>query len=238
MSSGYQLHPKNKLSISISEIIIHMYIVHSIHFQSFTHPAIEARIYHWDLKYFPGVKRYLGAIDDVNKIAMATKVFDYFGEHIEPVIPSLRHRIIHADCNEQNILLRRLPEGGPYEVCGILDFGDCVHSCLVFNLAILLTYIMLLLVNKDPLRGAVPVICAYQEVQPLETSELQLLYYCVLARLCLSVLTGAYSYRQDPTNVYLLGTQESGWKLLQMLLSTPKEEVDRLWCDHMTAQLY
>lgn len=160
---------------------------------------------------------------------MATKVFEYFSEHIEPVIPSLRHRIIHGDCNEQNILLCGVQEGGPYEVSGILDFGDCVYSCLVFNPAILLTYIMLLLVDDDPIRHASLVIRAYQEVLPLETCELQLLYYCVLVRMCLSVLIGAHSYKQDPSNVYQLCTQKCGWKLLKILLDTPKDEVDRLW---------
>lgn len=161
---------------------------------------------------------------------MANKVFDYFSEHIEPLIPTLRHRVIHGDCNEQNILLRRMQDSGlNYEVCGILDFGDCVYSCLVFNLAILLTYIMLLLIDHDPLQQAVPVIHAYCEVFPLETCELQLLYYCVLVRLCLSVLMGAHSYRLDPSNMYLLGTQKDGWKLLKILLSMPKTEVDCLW---------
>ena len=220
-----------RLSICILHLCWSVGYIGYTHFQDFTHPAIEAGVNHcWDLRNFPDVKRYLYVIDDLSKIAMATQVFDYFSEYIEPMIPLLRHRIIHADCNEQNILLHRTHDGGPYDVCGILDFGDCVHSCLVFNLAILLTYVMLLLVNKDPLRAAVPVILAYQEVQPLTKSELKLLYYCVLVRLCLSVLTGAHSYRQEPTNAYLLSTQETGWKLIQILLSTSKEEVDRVWC--------
>ena len=210
------------------------HLVISIYSQGFAHPAIEACLNGWDLRNFPDAKKYLYAVDDLNKIAMVTKVFEYFSEHIEPMIPSLRHRIIHGDCNEQNILLCGVQEG-PYEVSGILDFGDCVYSCLVFNLAILLTYIMLLMVDDDPLQYAAPVIQAYQEVLPLETCELQLLYYCVLVRICLSVLIGAHSYIQDPSNnIYQLCTQKCGWKLLKILLDTPKEEVDRLWCkeDH------
>jgi Ser/Thr protein kinase RdoA (MazF antagonist) len=37
-------------------------------------------------------------------------------------------------------------------VTGILDFGDCVHTCLIFELAICIAYIML--GKKDPLATA------------------------------------------------------------------------------------
>lgn len=49
------------------------------------------------------------------------------------------------------------------------------------------------------------------------------------ARLCQSLVLGAYSYTLDQDNDYLLQTQEVGWKVLEELLQSPKDEIEELW---------
>lgn len=52
---------------------------------------------------------------------------------------------------------------------------------------------------------------------------------CVAARICQSLVLGAYSHSLDPENNYLLITQEAGWDLLQRLWAEPDDKVDELW---------
>lgn len=52
---------------------------------------------------------------------------------------------------------------------------------------------------------------------------------CVAARLCQSLVLGAYSHSLDPENSYLLTTQERGWDLLQRLWAEPDNKIEELW---------
>lgn len=56
-----------------------------------------------------------------------------------------------------------------------------------------------------------------------------LLKVCVAARLCQSLVLGAYSHSLDPENSYLLITQEAGWDLLQRLWAESDTKIDELW---------
>lgn len=54
---------------------------------------------------------------------------------------------------------------------------------------------------------------------------------CVAARLCQSLVLGAYTHSLDPDNDYVLITQSNGWTILEQLWSMPDEELDQLWFD-------
>jgi len=58
---------------------------------------------------------------------------------------------------------------------------------------------------------------------------------CVSARLCQSLVLGAYSYLQDPGNDYLLSTAAKGWNVLDIIWNTPQTELMRRWKKHVTA---
>lgn len=60
-------------------------------------------------------------------------------------------------------------------------------------------------------------------------STLFLLQVCVAARLCQSVVLGAYSHTMDPNNDYLLTTQSNGWKMLEKLWPISAKELDEFW---------
>ena len=44
-----------------------------------------------------------------------------------------------------------------------------------------------------------------------------------------SLVMGAYSYSQDPTNEYVIVTAARGWGILEDLWNTPKEELYAKW---------
>lgn len=64
-----------------------------------------------------------------------------------------------------------------------------------------------------------------------QTNFFQLIFtqICIAARLCQSLVLGAYTHTLDPENDYLLSTQDNGWKMLSMIWEKPSQELDELW---------
>ena len=67
------------------------------------------------------------------------------------------------------------------KVNGVIDFGDCVHSCHIFELGILLVEAMGTR-DKEPLTSITPVVSGYLNAFPITKNELDLLYYIVSGR--------------------------------------------------------
>ena len=154
-------------------------------------------------------------------------VFQHFQENVSPRMSSLRQGIIHGDTNGLNIVVAK--QNGSYKPSGIIDFGDCVHSCYVFELAIMLAYAMV--ENENPLQLSCPMLSGYLQAFPMSEEELDCLYYCVLARLCQSAVIGEHKFQQEPWNTYLLTTPAKAWHVMGEILAIPKSEVDEMWTD-------
>ena len=85
------------------------------------------------------------------------------------------------------------------------------------SLAIALAYVMM---NKnDPLEAVAPVIRTYTENFPLEIEEINYLYYMIVSRLCISLLTSSYKRFLDPENPHLFTSEEGAWNLVEKLLT-------------------
>jgi len=168
-------------------------------------PGIRSRRYHWDNLHFD---LSMGSLECIAQ-AEIRRLVDYFHlqfhEQVVPRLPGMRYSTIHNDANDYNVLV----QGG--RVSGIIDFGDCVHSLLVNELAIALAYA--LLDKEDPLDWAVPVIEGYCSLLPLEEVEADLLYYLVATRLSISLLHSARARKEQPGNAYL-GVSEGPAKAL------------------------
>ena len=195
--------------------------------QDFYDPAISSREFYWDLKHFLGLRSLLPSVEDSEKRSMAELVFRHFKDYVSPKISSLRQGVIHGDANGLNIVVAK--QNGSYKVSGIIDFGDCVHTCYIFELAIMLAYAMV--ENENPLQLSRPMLSGYLQAFPMSEEELDCLYYCVLARLCQSAMVGEYKFRQEPWNTYLLTTPAKAWHVMREILATPINEVDRMWTE-------
>ena len=160
-----------------------------------------------------------------------------------PSIPGF----IHGDPNEQNILVRRKPGNTSatsagsddtdtdtdteYVVCGILDFQDAACTHPLYDLAMIVAYVMLVATTFDPLEVGGHMLAGYKSVLALPEVERALLRVCVAGRLVQSLVLGAYSYSLDPTNDYLLTTARRGWRVLHALWDTPPDTLHALWAD-------
>ena len=156
---------------------------------------------------------------------MANTVVAMFEAHIVPTIPSMKKGVIHNDINGLNIICKTTEES--CEVVGLIDFCECVHTCCLFELASMLAYSML--EKESPVAFVAPMLRGYWDVFPLSKEELSCLYYAVIARLCQSAVNGEYRFTQEPWNTYLLTTPAEAWKLIDLLLTLSKEQVEEIW---------
>ena len=170
------------------------------------HPGIEARRHQWDLQHLSLPLEHIRFIDDADQKKLVEYFYMQFKEVVEPRVNTLRRSVIHGDANEQNILTR---DG---QVTGIIDFGDMSYTPLVNEVAIALTYAML--GKEDPLTWADYILRAYTRVLPLESAEVDLLYYLVAGRLCASVCNSAHAKTLKPDSEYITISEKPAWEML------------------------
>ena len=173
--------------------------------------AIEARRYEWDIVEIDLTGNLSGFIKNPAYRSLVEYFYQQFNEHVRPELPGLRKSIIHADANDRNVII----ENG--KVAGIIDFGDLVYSPLINELAVAFSYA---LYKKDnPLEWAVPIMESYCSVLPLEEKEVDILYYLIAARLCISVRKSAHLKTLYPDDEYYVISEQPSWDLLRKWIS-------------------
>ncbi|MEO9022857.1 MAG: aminotransferase class III-fold pyridoxal phosphate-dependent enzyme [Ginsengibacter sp.] len=177
--------------------------------KNFSYPTLH-RHYMWDISNAAEANAKLHFIKDHEQRRIAAYFLLQFETEVLPVLPSLRHAYIHNDANDYNILISE------NSVSGVIDFGDAVYTALINNLAIACTYAILN--NADPLKAAILIVKGYHQSYPLQEKEIEVLYYLIAARLCISVTQSAWNASLNPYNEHHFLTEKSGWRLLFKLI--------------------
>ncbi|HEY6977076.1 MAG TPA: aminotransferase class III-fold pyridoxal phosphate-dependent enzyme [Chitinophagaceae bacterium] len=177
--------------------------------ENFSHPAMH-RHYVWDISNAADANSKLHCIRDHERRRIAGYFLLQFETEILPVISSLRHAYVHHDANDTNILV----QGDT--VCGLIDFSDMVYTALINNVAVACTYAMMN--HQDPLHAATLVVKGYHETYPLTEQEIDLLYYLIAARLCISVTQSAYNASIETNNEHHFISESPAWDLLYKLI--------------------
>lgn len=118
----------------------------------------------------PQLKQFLSAISDEENNKIVQCIIQEFEDRVLTVRSNLEAGMIHGDFNEQNIILNN--ETGAWEIAAVLDFGDSQFSCYLYELAITMTYMMIL--GKD-LNAGGHVMAGYASVKQLKPWETNLL---------------------------------------------------------------
>ncbi|MBK8986143.1 MAG: phosphotransferase [Chloroflexi bacterium] len=180
----------------------------------FSHPAM-GRTLPWDLAHAADtISRHLDYIADPDHRALVERRLTDFVAHVAPRLPELRRSAIHGDGNDYNILVTA-DTRRPRRLAGLIDFGDMVHSCTLFELAIAAAYVMM--DKPDPLAAAGHLVAGYHAALPLADLELELLYPLILARICVSVVMSAYQQTLHPDDPYIVISEKPAWALLARL---------------------
>jgi len=192
-----------KLSYSFGEFLAKM----DLQFLQLDNPVIKSRRIEWDIQYLPDYEDRILHIKDVEIKKLVHYFLVQYKENVLPALPKLRKSIIHNDTNDYNVLAL---DGS---ISGVIDFGDMVYAPLINELAVGITY---LLFNKEnPLQTASIVLKPYHRILPLRSEEVDLLYYIIAGRLCLSLMNSAHSSRNEPDNKYITVSEKGAMELLK-----------------------
>ena len=181
----------------------------------FTHPA-AVRVLKWDLCAAGWIGDHLDAIVDPLRRAIVARGLAGF-RAIAPHLALLPRSIIHNDANDYNVIVDRV--AGQRRVVGLIDFGDCLVSATICELAIGIAYAIL--GKPDPLSAALPVIAGYHAARPLHEDELAVLLPLVVVRLGTSVVNSALLHAANPADAYLTVSEAAAWDALTILDATP-----------------
>lgn len=134
---------------------------------------------------------------------------DYFFAQVDAIsadqLSGLRRGLIHHDANDWNVLT----DGE--QVLGLIDFGDTAYTWQVAEVAVAGAYAAMS--SSDPLKLVKELVHGYNSEFPLQEDELEVLYYLIALRCCVSVCysSSATSLGQDD---YVAVCQESMFELL------------------------
>lgn len=202
-------------------------------FADFSHTEKQPDLI-WNMDNGPDVvRRYADLIPDAHRRRLVMGFCEAYERVVGPHLASLPRQIIHNDANDQNVLVRRAhpedPASSDLEVAGLIDFGDMVHSCALFEPAVAAAYVML--GKSEPLSAAAHVVAGFHAEHPLTDLELKLLYHCAVMRLCMSVVISAHQQVAEPENTYLSVSEKHGWDLLEKLEDVPPSFAEYLFRD-------
>ena len=173
--------------------------------------VLKARQWEWDLQYLQLCTAYIQDIDNLRDRTLVSYFFQQYTLHVTPILPELRKSVIHNDVNEWNVLVK------DNAVSGLIDFGDVTRAPLINELAIAITYACY--DKTEPLEWTIPIIKGYHEVLPLVQKELDILYYLIAGRLCMSVCNSAHATKADPDNAYASSSENNAWTMLHRWLT-------------------
>lgn len=208
-------------------------------FAGFSHEEKQPDLI-WNMDNGPDVvHRYAGLIPDAGRRDLVMGFCEAYDQAVGPWLDTLPRQFIHNDANDQNILVRLVrlalrarpedPASSELEVAGLIDFGDMVHSCALFEPAVAAAYVML--GKSEPLSAAAHVAAGYHAEHPLSDLELRLLYPCAVMRLCMSVSISAHQQVAEPENTYLSVSEENAWDLLEKLRDVSPSYAEYLFRD-------
>jgi len=178
--------------------------------QSLNNNTIKARKWLWDIQYLDLNKNYIQYISNPSNRSLVNYFIQQYEENVRSIVPELRKSIIHGDVNEWNVLVKN------DQVTGIFDFGDLTYTPQINELAISIAYACLYVDN--PVSWAAIIVESYNTILPLEEKEIKILYYLIVARLCISVINSAHTRITDPDNTYTLKSEKLAWESLYQWL--------------------
>lgn len=189
----------------------------------FEHPAAQREM-KWDLARAGWIREALDLIAEPAQRALVERWLVLYETEVLPALPALRQSVIHNDANDYNVLVsddRDELLAGQRAAISVIDFGDMLRTCTVFEVAIAAAYA--LLDKEQPLASAARVIAGYHSAFPLTEAELTLLYPLICMRLCVSVVNSAQRKLEAPDDPYLTVSERPAWAALEKLAAIPPQ---------------
>jgi ethanolamine-phosphate phospho-lyase len=182
------------------------------HLQGIESDIIKANEHDWNLRDALRNKTKVNFITNPTDRKIVQHYFSVFENEVLPKFSSLRQSVIHGDLNEANIIIAN------NKVTGFIDFGDISYAPAVGELAILLTYIMMMFPD-DCFEKAKIIIENFHKQFPLTKEEIEILPLLIVTRICVSVCNSAEAKSKNADTDYILISEKPAWILLHKWIS-------------------
>lgn len=187
--------------------------------EDFRHPA-EDHFSTWDLKNTLSLKPMIEEIKDVSKAAELLSWVDRFSSEVVPRIPGLRAQVVHNDLNSDNVVVD--PQNTD-RVVGIIDFGDMVHTPVIFDAAVAAAY--QLTEADDPMAAACDFLAGFHSRRALLAEEVDLLFTTIVARTVMRIAITEWRAVRFPENrTYILRNTPQAWLQFHRLAALPHSQ--------------
>ncbi len=179
--------------------------------QSIESDIIKAREHDWNLRDALRNQSKINFIINPSDKKIVWHYFSVFENEVIPKFTSLRKSIIHSDLNEANIIIK---DG---KVNGFIDFGDVSYAPVVCELAVLLTYVMILFPDAYFDKAKI-IIQHFHKIFPLTEADIEVLPALIAMRLCVSVCNSAEAKANKADTDYILISEKPAWYLLHQFV--------------------
>jgi ethanolamine-phosphate phospho-lyase len=182
------------------------------HLQHIESDIVKAHEHDWNLRDALRNKPKADFITNPADKKIVLHYFSVFENDIVPRFNKLRQSVTHGDLNEANIIIHN------NHVNGFIDFGDISYAPSVGELAILLTYIMMMFPDECFDKAKI-IIRHFHQKFPLTKEELEILPLLIATRLCVSVCKSAEAKANGADTDYILISEKPSWHLLNKWVS-------------------
>jgi 4-aminobutyrate aminotransferase-like enzyme/Ser/Thr protein kinase RdoA (MazF antagonist) len=168
--------------------------------EGFDHPGIE-RLLQWDTRFaFDVIDALLPHVADHDERIVIDDAAQSARRSLEPLVPSLRTQVVHADVTDVNVVARLDGAGRPMPV-GLIDFGDMSRTWIASDVA---TAIVGLVFHdlERPLQLATELVRGYHDALPLTPEEIDAVWPLVLARAAVCQVSSEQQVGLDPHSDY------------------------------------
>ncbi|CAD7703597.1 unnamed protein product [Ostreobium quekettii] len=139
------------------------------------------------------------------------EVADELANVLRHVGDTLPRQLVHTDANESNVLV----DESDTQILGIIDFGEMNVGHRAMDVAHAMAYQMAFS-RGDRMEPAVCILKGYLSVNPLLPTEIDVLPVMIMGRMAQSIVLGAYSAAQDPSNEsYIMDGKDGMWAVVQ-----------------------
>ena len=153
----------------------------------------------WDLSNYLWIDKFYKKIDIGKKRQLIIENLLLNFKKNQSEYDGLRKNLIHNDLNDNNIIVSenlKTPN-----IVGFIDFGDCIKSQLINELAVTCTYGIIDSMNL--LESACEIIKGFNSEIKISEIEIEFLYELIHLRISISILKSSLNEKYNPGNKYL-----------------------------------
>ena len=184
----------------------------------FDHPGL-VRTLQWDPQHAQAlIEHLLPVLQDAGQRARVETATRLAAEKLAALVDQLPSQAVHLDITDDNAVWAR-DAARQWQLQGVIDFGDLLRTWRIADLSVTCAA-LLHHAEGDPLR-ILPVVRAYQAVNPLGEAELRALWPLVLNRAAVLVLSSEQQLAVDPGNQYIRDNIAHEWEIFNTATAVP-----------------